>query len=60
MKAIVVSQSGGPEVLEYQDWPEPAPLPDELLIDVAGIGGNFIEKYHRSVFFFKQKTAYEV
>jgi NADPH2:quinone reductase len=48
MKAIVVSQSGGPEVLEYQDWPEPAPLPDELLIDVAGIGVNFIDTYHRS------------
>ena len=48
MKAIVVSQSGGPEVLEYQDWPEPTPSPNELRVDVAGIGVNFIDTYHRS------------
>jgi len=41
MKAIVVSQSGGPEVLEYQDWPEPTPSPNELRVDVAGIGVEF-------------------
>ena len=40
MKASVVTAYGGPEVMKYQDMPDPAPGPDDVLIKVAGIGIN--------------------
>ena len=48
MKAIRVSQSGGPEVLEFTDLPDPTPHPDELLVDVMAAGVNFIDTYQRA------------
>lgn len=47
MRAIVIRQAGGPEVLETADIPEPTPGPGELLIDVEATGINFIEIYQR-------------
>lgn len=47
MRAVVVSATGGPEVLEVQDLPEPAPGPEELLVAVEAAGVNFIDIYHR-------------
>jgi NADPH2:quinone reductase len=47
MKAIRVHETGGPEVLTFDDLPDPAPGPAELLIDVEAIGVNFIEIYQR-------------
>ena len=47
MKAIVVNQTGGPEVLEYTDAPDPTPNQGELLVDVDAAGVNFIDTYHR-------------
>jgi NADPH2:quinone reductase len=47
MRAIVVTRSGGPEVLELQDVPAPAPGPGELLVDVAFAGVNFRDVYER-------------
>ena len=48
MKAVRVHQHGGPEVLTYEDVPEPQPKPDQAVvkIDVAGI--NFIDIYFRT------------
>lgn len=37
MKALVIQEFGGPEVLEYRDWPEPEPAPDEVLIGVRAV-----------------------
>jgi NADPH:quinone reductase-like Zn-dependent oxidoreductase len=37
MKAVVVRSYGGPEVLEYLDWPEPAVAPGEVLIRVHAV-----------------------
>ena len=48
MKAIVVSELGGPEQLEYVDQPDPTPGDDEVLIEVEAAGVNFIDTYHRS------------
>jgi NADPH:quinone reductase len=48
MRAIVVSQSGGPEVLQLSDVTEPVPGPGELLVKVGAAGVNFIETYQRS------------
>ena len=47
MKAIRVHETGGPEVLRLEEIPDPVPGPDELLIDIATIGVNFIEIYQR-------------
>ncbi|WP_084965213.1 quinone oxidoreductase family protein [Thermoactinospora rubra] len=48
MHAIVVSATGGPEVLQYAERPDPSPGPGEVLIDVAAAGVNYIDVYHRS------------
>ncbi|MDF2498938.1 MAG: NAD(P)H-quinone oxidoreductase [Arthrobacter koreensis] len=40
MKAIVITEPGGPEVLALRDVPAPVPGPGEVLIDVAAAGLN--------------------
>lgn len=47
VRAVVVSRTGGPEVLEVQELPEPLPGPEELLVDVEAAGLNFIDVYQR-------------
>ena len=47
MRAIVVHDNGGPDVLRVEDVPDPTPGPGELLIDVEATGVNFIEIYQR-------------
>lgn len=46
--AIVVQQSGGPEVLTLDSADRPEPGPGQLLVKVAAAGVNFIETYQRS------------
>ena len=46
--AIEVTKTGGPEVLNYVERPEPAPGPGEVLIRAEAIGVNFIDTYFRS------------
>ena len=48
MKAIRIHQFGGPEVLQYEDVPDPAPKPGEALIKTEAAGVNFIDTYQRS------------
>src|ERR1700722_6504825 len=40
VKASVVTAYGGPEVMKYQDMPDPKPGSDGVLVKVAGIGIN--------------------
>lgn len=47
MKAIEVSKTGGPEVLEYKDVPEPRPKANEALVAIKAAGLNFIDVYFR-------------
>jgi NADPH:quinone reductase len=47
MRAIVVRRTGGPEVLEATDVPDPQPGPGQLLVDVAAAGVNFMDIYQR-------------
>jgi NADPH2:quinone reductase len=47
MRAVVVPATGGPDVLEVRTLPAPEPAPDELLIEVAASGVNFIDVYRR-------------
>ena len=38
MKASVVTAFGGPEVMKYQDMPDPKSGAGDVLVKVAGIG----------------------
>jgi NADPH2:quinone reductase len=48
MRAIVITENGGPEVLVAGERPVPDPGPGEVLIDVAAAGVNFIDVYFRT------------
>jgi putative PIG3 family NAD(P)H quinone oxidoreductase len=40
MHAVVISEPGGPEVLQWAEVPDPEPGPDEVLVEVAAAGVN--------------------
>ena len=48
MKAIRIHQFGGPDVLQYEDVPDPSPKAGEALIKIDAAGVNFIDTYQRS------------
>jgi len=48
MKAITISKTGGPEVLELKEINLGKPGPNEVLIEHSAIGLNYIDTYHRS------------
>lgn len=43
MKAIVATRTGGPEVLELQELPDPQPQEGEILVRVEAAGVNFAD-----------------
>lgn len=47
MKAIIVSQPGGPENMQLADVPLPEPGPKQARVRIAASGVNFIDVYHR-------------
>ena len=48
MKAIRLHQTGGPEVLSYEEVALSPPGPGEVVVRHAAIGVNFIDTYQRS------------
>ena len=48
MKAIVVHQYGGPEVLKYEEYPDPVPGQGEALVRVAAASVNPIDYKRRA------------
>jgi len=48
MRAIRVSRTGGPEVLELVDIDTPQPRPGQILVRHQAVGVNFIDTYQRS------------
>jgi NADPH:quinone reductase len=48
VKAIRVHAPGGPEVLRYEDVPDPRPQAGEAVVRVEAAGVNFIDVYHRT------------
>src|SRR5215470_16328992 len=53
MKAVVIHEYGGPEVLKYEDIPRPEPKNDQLLIRVIAAGVNPVDGMIRSGMFAK-------
>src|ERR1700748_3052234 len=47
MRAIQVSKTGRPEVLELVEVPRPEPRSGEVLVRIAASGVNFIDTYFR-------------
>ena len=45
MKAVQITEFGGPEVLTNTDLPDPEPGDGEVLVDVARIGVNFADTH---------------
>ena len=48
MKAVQVSQTGGPEVLEYRDVDDPVVGPGQAIVDLSASGVNYMDVYLRS------------
>jgi NADPH:quinone reductase-like Zn-dependent oxidoreductase len=48
MKAIVVHQYGGPEVLKFEEYPDPVAGPGEVLVHVAATSVNPIDYKRRA------------
>lgn len=47
MRAVQITEVGGPEVLTPTELPDPVAGPGEVLVEVAAAGVNFIDTYHR-------------
>ncbi len=47
-KAIRIHETGGPEVLRWEDVQIPSPAPGEVHIKQTAVGLNFIDIYHRN------------
>lgn len=48
MKAVRVHTPGGPEVLRFEDLPDPVPGEGQGLVRIEAVGVNFIDVYHRT------------
>src|SRR6516164_5085734 len=48
MKAVVVHQYGGPEVLKFEDYPDPIPGSGEVLVRVAAASVNPVDYKRRA------------
>ena len=51
MRAIVISEPGGPEVLELTEVDDPVVGPDDVLVDVTAAGVNHADLFQRMGFY---------
>ena len=51
MRAIVIREPGGPDVLEWTEVPDPTPGPGEVLVDVAASAVNRADLLQRAGFY---------
>jgi NADPH:quinone reductase-like Zn-dependent oxidoreductase len=47
VKAIRIHEDGGPEVLRYEDVPDPVPGPDEVLVELRAASLNHLDVFVR-------------
>ena len=57
MHAVVITEPGGPEVLQWAEVPDPDPGPGEVLIDVAASAVNRADMMQRQGFYPPPKGA---
>ncbi|MDP6548796.1 MAG: quinone oxidoreductase [Dehalococcoidia bacterium] len=48
MKAVQITEFGGPEVMKYQDVPDPAPGAGDAIVEIQAVGVNFTDVYSRA------------
>jgi NADPH2:quinone reductase len=48
MKAILVREHGGPEVLQLEDLPDPTPNADQVVVRLRAVGVNPVDVYIRT------------
>src|ERR1700730_13228928 len=56
MRAIQMTEFGGPEVLKLSELPVPAPGPEEVLIKVTRAGLNFADTHTRTNSYVQKAT----
>ena len=47
MKAVQITEYGGPDVMKYVDLPDPIAGPEQAVIDIQAVGVNFTDIYSR-------------
>ena len=48
MKAIQITEFGGPEVMKYKDLPDLSPADGQALVEIEAVGVNYTDTYSRS------------
>lgn len=48
MKAVQITEFGGPEVMKYQDLPDLSPGDGQALVEIQAVGVNYTDTYSRS------------
>ena len=48
MKAVQITEFGGPEVMKYQDLPDLSPSEGQALVQIEAVGVNYTDTYSRS------------
>ena len=51
MRAVVIDEPGGPDVLKVREVPDPVPAPGEVLVAVAAAGVNRADIAQREGFY---------
>ena len=46
--AVQIAETGGPDVMQPVQRPDPVPAEDQITVEVAAAGVNYIDTYHRS------------
>lgn len=48
MWGVQIDRTGGPEVMQWRELSDPEPGPDQVVVDLAAAGLNYIDTYQRS------------
>jgi NADPH:quinone reductase-like Zn-dependent oxidoreductase len=47
MRAVQITEFGGPEVMDVVDLADPVPADGEVLYDISSAGVNYADTHHR-------------